>query len=120
MALGSHSPPRRAAALTTSPSSSLASGNLYTFAPSLTLSGNTLYFYENSDTPANTLIFSGGQVTGNEFTDPFPDFDYQLDAFSSNYLVTGVPVTGTPEPARGLLLGTAVRALGGALRRRVS
>ena len=100
--------------------STVASGNLYTFAPSLTLNGNTLYyFYENSYTPANTLIFSGGQVTGNEFTDPFPDFHYQLDAFSSNYLVTGVPVSVTPEPSSILLLGSALLAMGGALRRRL-
>ena len=100
-------------------SSAVASGNLYTFDPTLTLNGNTLYyFYENSYTPANTLIFSGGQVTGNEFTDPSPDFHYQLDAFSSNYLVTGVPVTVTPEPSSMVLLSTALLAVGGILRRR--
>lgn len=101
--------------------SSVASGNLYTFDPALTLSGNTLYyFYENSYTPTNTLIFSGGQVAGDEFTDPFPDFHYQLDAFSSNYLVTGAPVTVTPEPSSVLLLSTALLTLGGTLRRRRS
>ena len=64
--------------------STVASGNLYTFAPSLTLTGNTLYhFYENTYTPTNTLIFSGGQIGSDEFTSPLPNFHYRLDASSA-------------------------------------
>jgi hypothetical protein len=83
-----------------------ASGNLYTFAPSLTLSPSTTYFfYENSAVPAtngSNSIWGGNADAGRQF--------YYTNSSASNFSPQGAAanfrVTGSavPEPSTSALL----------------
>lgn len=86
----------------------IASGNFYTFTPSITLApATTYYFYENVSIAPNT-IFGGNVYAGHQF--------YVSSASGSNFSGGGQPlnfrVTGSqvPEPSTSALLLSAALA----------
>jgi hypothetical protein len=97
-----------------------ASGNFYTFSPSLTLAaGTTYYFYENA---ALGSITGDNTYGSNAFYDSSAaNSGYLSGAPSSiNFTVTGDQIAATPEPSSLLLLGTGALSLCGVIRRKLA
>ncbi len=103
--------------------SAAASGNVYTFANSLMLTGgSTYYFYENAVAPTNSI--GGGPTTtalpqtyyatstGNFIAQPGSS-----DAFRATG--SAVATSVTPEPSSFILLATGTLVAAGTLRRRL-
>jgi hypothetical protein len=98
-----------------------ASGNLYSFADSLTLQGGTQYFFfENMKVPSITGVAPYGGGIGYYSVDSSSNF---LTSFSNtNFTVTGdtgaVP-PAAPEPSPFVLLGTGILGMARAARRKL-
>jgi hypothetical protein len=105
--------------------SGAAVGNVYNFGSSVTLTaGDQYFFYESARLPLNSItfgtVYSGGMSYSVYFdpTSTFGSSPYDYEGYSADFLVTGSPVSLTPEPSSLMLLGTGVLGFAGVLRRR--
>jgi hypothetical protein len=100
--------------------SAAASGGAYSFGSSMTLTaGQTYYFYENAAVPYPEIIVGGDTYSGSTYfaeSDPQSDFTTAPSGYGQDFILTGDPVSATPEPSTILLLGTGL--LGVASKRR--
>lgn len=98
--------------------SAVASGNIYTFSPSLDLTGGqTYYFYEDTLPAGNAFGIDASTGTAYYFANgdvTFANFD-----FTDDFVVNGDPVAATPEPSSIALLGTGLLGFAGVIKRRI-